>query len=163
MAHRSVELTLRSSLLNSTSSISLSRARMAILPIVFGAAMSLGIGYDTKPVMAAVTCSPVASGGALTGDTSCSGSGNDITYTSATGDYVVALNGAFVEGAGATGISITQSGYNVSLLDIAVSNVDTTASAGAQNGIFMTGGGNVIVNLLGTTVAGDSDGINLST
>src|SRR5215471_6292669 len=101
MERRSVELTLRSALLNSSSSVSLSRARMVLLPIVFGAAVSLGIGFDAPSADAASICSPVADGGALTGTTTCVGAQSGISFTSTTGpgNYFIYLgNGS----AGAT-------------------------------------------------------------
>src|SRR5215471_4653091 len=164
MERRSVELTLRSALLNSSSSVSLSRARMVLLPIVFGAAMSLGIGFDAPTADAASICSPVADGGALTGTTTCVGSQSGISFTSSTGNYFIYLgNGSAGATIGTGSISVDQSGFNVSILDNFASSVNTVGG-GTNDGLHVLGsGGDVFVDLSFTSITSDQLGIYATT
>src|SRR5215471_18139301 len=158
MTHRSVERTLRSTLLNSSSSVSLSKARMVLLPIVFGAAVSLGIGFDTRPAMAAdVVCSPDVSGdfiGNVSSSELCKGAGSQIDYATnpAVSNGNVTLQGVAITGG--SNVRIDTGGFDVLL-------TDTIGNASSINGstgpaIFMTGaGGNVTISLGNTTIAAD--------
>src|SRR5258708_30962751 len=90
MEHRPVAPTLRSNLLNSASSVGLAKARMVLLPMVFGAATVLaGIAFAPAEALAAPgVCAPDANGTpAATGPIeACSGDfATGISYAGAIG------------------------------------------------------------------------------
>ena len=88
----------RGDLLNSVATV-----RFALLPVLAGAAMALAGNTftPTRAFAADVVCAPVASGTPLTGDTTCTGAGDKISFPSQTANATVTVNGVTITGAAA--------------------------------------------------------------
>src|SRR5215831_4661608 len=162
MERRSVELKLRRNFLTGTSALGL-RARGFAVPLVAGAAMSLGVALTPEPSMAAATvvCTPDTGIGTghITGDELCVSGASAYDYidygtNGATANGNVTMQGVTI---GIGGVSIDANGHAVQLLDTLGNASSINTDGSASFGVGMTGnGGAITINLQATTIRADA-------
>src|SRR5258706_8955291 len=154
MSNRRAGRTLRGNFLGSASRLGLAKAKIVFLPIVAGAALAWGIGFDAEPARAAAgVCAPDASGTpAAPGPIeSCSGDfATGISYPGAVGpagSFEVDLNsitnvadgGVIVSSGGAVNLTVTQMGTPGNITNLAGDGI-TATTLGADVSITTIGG-----------------------
>lgn len=168
MRNNCIARSVRGDLMNS---VTFGRARFALLPVLAGAAMALAGNTftPTQAFAADVVCAPVPSSTPLTGNTTCTGAGDQAIFLSQTATATLTLDGVTIAGplaplgASADVVNGTQ---NLTINAINGGSITATIADSIALGSQGTTGSSTIsvgATALAATGAGDTAGIGVQT